>query len=72
VYCTVRRRLRALAAREGAIRIAGDIAIGVDRRKVAGGLRGNAGGWRCMNGAADATIAQSNSRGSFGIFSKSL
>lgn len=27
MYCTVRRRLRARAAREGAIRIAGDIAM---------------------------------------------
>lgn len=31
MYCTVRRRLRALAAREGAMRIAGDIGIVRDR-----------------------------------------
>lgn len=46
MYCTVRRRLRALAAREGAMRIAGDIGIARDRSSDADRVWGNAGRWR--------------------------
>lgn len=46
MYCTVRRRLRALTAREGAMRIAGDIGIVRNKSSNADRVWGSAGRWR--------------------------